>query len=550
MPRASRSTSLCRPARATERCYEAFESLLAPLARAFRPQLLLVSAGYDPQSGDPLGDLQFSRVSFQWMAARLTQMAEAAGAAGPLCFLEGGYVPEMMAESVVATLTGLEGHGSYVRACRHRRRAGRRARDPGGDQALLEGCLLASVEPQPSLGSVRSPQVAGLFLRHSMRRKHQLLCRRRSGMPRGEVVMKNIDELLLQVKEAGASDLHLKVGSPPVIRVDGELTELDEPTCSPEDTKDYAASLMSEKQIRRFSETNEIDFAYSAPNSGRYRVNVYRQRGTISIAMRHVVTRVPNFLELNLPPVVQTLALEPRGMVLVTGTTGSGKTTTLAAMIDHINHIMRRHIVTIEDPIEILHRDIKCIVNQREIGLDTENYGTALKYVLRQDPDIILIGEMRDQETVRTALTAAQTGHFVMSTLHTIDVAETINRIIDFFPLYQQKQVRIMLAGSLRGIISQRLLVRGDGKGRVPAVEVMVMTGRIRDMILDAGQTHNIKTALAEGDFYGMQTFDQSLLDLFEHGLVSLADAQLVASSPHDFRLLVQSHGHEMPALV
>jgi twitching motility protein PilT len=361
--------------------------------------------------------------------------------------------------------------------------------------------------------------------------------------------MKNIDELLLQVNQSGASDLHLKVGSPPVIRVDGELHDLSEPALSPEDTKDYAASLMSEKQIRRFSETNEIDFAYSAPNSGRYRVNVYRQRGTISIAMRHVVTRVPNFNELNLPPVVQSLALEPRGMVLVTGTTGSGKTTTLAAMIDHINHSMRRHIVTIEDPIEILHRDIKCIVNQREIGLDTENYATALKYVLRQDPDIILIGEMRDQETVRTALTAAQTGHFVLSTLHTIDVAETVNRIIDFFPLYQQKQVRIMLAGSLRGIISQRLLVRSDGQGRVPAVEVMVMTGRIRDMILDPGQTHNITTALQEGDFYGMQTFDQSLLDLFERDLVSLSDAQLVASSPHDFRLLVQSHGHEIPVL-
>jgi twitching motility protein PilT len=218
-------------------------------------------------------------------------------------------------------------------------------------------------------------------------------------------------------------------------------------------------------------------------------------------------------------------------------------------MIDHINRNLRRHIVTVEDPIEILHADNKCIVNQREIGLDTENYGTALKYVLRQDPDIIFIGEMRDQETVRTALTAAQTGHFVLSTLHTIDVAETINRIIDFFPLYQQKQVRIMLAGSLRGIISQRLLVRGDGQGRVPAVEVMVMTGRIRDMILDPGQTHNIKTALQEGDFYGMQTFDQSLLDLFERGFVSLTDAQLVASSPHDFRLLVQSHGHEIPVL-
>jgi twitching motility protein PilT len=216
-------------------------------------------------------------------------------------------------------------------------------------------------------------------------------------------------------------------------------------------------------------------------------------------------------------------------------------------MIDHINRNLRRHIVTIEDPIEILHKDNQCIINQREVGLDTENYATALKYVLRQDPDIILIGEMRDQETVRTALTAAQTGHFVLSTLHTIDVAETINRIIDFFPLYQQKQVRIMLAGSLRGIISQRLLPRADGLGRVPAVEVMCMTGRIRDLILDPGQTHNIRTAVHEGDFYGMQTFDQSLLGLYERGLVSFEDAEAVASSPHDFRLMVQAKGHEIP---
>jgi twitching motility protein PilT len=360
--------------------------------------------------------------------------------------------------------------------------------------------------------------------------------------------MKSITELLRKVAEAGASDLHLKVGSPPMVRVDGVLTSLDVPPCSPEDTKDYAASLMSEKQLRRFSETNEIDFAYSAPSVGRYRVNVYRQRGAISIAMRHVLTDVPDFEELNLPPVVQKLAMEPRGLVLVTGTTGSGKTTTLASMIDHINRTCRKHIVTIEDPIEFLHRDLCCIVNQREVGLDTENYNTALKYVLRQDPDIILIGEMRDQETVRTALTAAQTGHFVLSTLHTVDAAETVNRIIDFFPLYQQKQVRLMLAGTLRGIISQRLLVRSDGSGRVPAVEVMVMTGRIRDLILDPSQTQQIRTAVQEGDFYGMQTFDQSLLDLFEKGLISLVDAQLVASNPHDFRLLVQSRGHQLPA--
>jgi twitching motility protein PilT len=358
--------------------------------------------------------------------------------------------------------------------------------------------------------------------------------------------MKSIDELLAKVADSGASDLHLKVGSPPMIRIDGELKGFDEPSCSPEDTKDYAAALMSEKQIRRFSETNEIDFAYSAPDIGRYRINVYRQRGTISLALRQVVTRVPDFEELNLPAVVQKLALEPRGMVLVTGTTGSGKTTTLASMIDHINRNMRKHIVTIEDPIEILHKDHTCIVNQREVGLDTENYGTALKYVLRQDPDIILIGEMRDQETVRTALTAAQTGHFVLSTLHTIDVAETINRIIDFFPLYQQKQVRIMLAGSLRGVISQRLLLKTDGKGRVPAVEVMCMTGRIRDLILDPAQTHMIHTAVQEGDYYGMQTFDQSLLDLYERGMVTFDDAQNMATSPHDFRLMVQARGHEV----
>jgi twitching motility protein PilT len=358
--------------------------------------------------------------------------------------------------------------------------------------------------------------------------------------------MKHIDELLTVMVEAGASDLHVKSGSPPVLRVDGELRPFDMEPLDSDDTKDYAASLMSDKQIRRFSETNELDFAYGAPKIGRFRVNVYRQRGSISVAIRQVATDIPSFEELLLPPVVQKLALEPRGMLLVTGTTGSGKTTTLAAMIDHINTHMRRHIVTIEDPIEILHRDKRSIVNQREVGLDTETYSSALKYVLRQDPDDILIGEMRDLETVRTALTAAQTGHFVMSTLHTIDATETINRIIDFFPPYQQKQVRIMLSGSLRGIISQRLLTHADGVGRVPAVEVLVMTGRIRDLILDPAQAHNIETAIKEGDYYGMQTFDQSLLSLYERGLVTLADAVDAATNPHDFKLLVQSRGHDI----
>jgi twitching motility protein PilT len=358
--------------------------------------------------------------------------------------------------------------------------------------------------------------------------------------------VKSIDELLQEMTSRKASDLHMKAGSPPVIRVDGELFLLDAPLMTPEDTKDVAASIMTDKQIRRFSEHNEIDFAYSAPQLGRFRVNVFRQRGSISMAMRQVATKIPSFEELHLPEIIKRLALEPRGLVLVTGTTGSGKTTSLAAMIDHINSSLRRHVVTIEDPIEVLHKDRKAIINQREIGLDTETYASALKYVLRQDPDVILIGEMRDLETVSAALTAAQTGHLVMSTLHTIDAQETVNRVIDFFPLHEQKQVRIMLAGTLKGIISQRLLPRADGNGRVPAVEVLVMTNRIRDFVLEPDQTSMIVQALKEGEFYGMQTFDQALLKLYEDGMITLHDAAQVASNPHDFKLMIQAQGHDV----
>jgi twitching motility protein PilT len=358
--------------------------------------------------------------------------------------------------------------------------------------------------------------------------------------------VKPIDELLQEMTSRKASDLHIKAGSPPVIRVDGELFLLDAPPMTPEDTKDVAASIMTDKQIRRFSEHNEIDFAYSAPQLGRFRVNVFRQRGSISMAMRQVATQIPSFEELHLPEIIKRLALEPRGLVLVTGTTGSGKTTTLAAMIDHINSSLRRHVVTIEDPIEVLHKDRKAIINQREIGLDTETYASALKYVLRQDPDVILIGEMRDLETVSAALTAAQTGHLVMSTLHTIDAQETVNRVIDFFPLHEQKQVRIMLAGTLKGIVSQRLLPRADGNGRVPAVEVLVMTNRIRDFVLEPEQTGMIIQALKEGEFYGMQTFDQALLKLYEDGMITLHDAAQVASNPHDFKLMIQAQGHDV----
>ncbi|MCX6372088.1 MAG: PilT/PilU family type 4a pilus ATPase [Actinobacteria bacterium] len=358
--------------------------------------------------------------------------------------------------------------------------------------------------------------------------------------------MKPIDDVLREMMAHNASDVHIKAGSPPVIRVDGELLLLDQPPLTPEDTKDVAASIMTDRQIRRFSEHNEIDFAYSAATLGRFRVNVFRQRGSISVAMRHVATKIPSFEELHLPEIIKRIALEPRGLVLVTGTTGSGKTTTLAAMIDQINNTIRRHIVTIEDPIEVLHKDKRSIINQREIGLDTDSYVSALKYVLRQVPDDILIGEMRDTETVAAALTAAQTGHFVMSTLHTIDATETINRIIDFFPLHQQKQVRIMLAGTLKAIVSQRLLTRADGAGRVPAIEIMITTNRIRDFILNQDQGMLINDAIKEGDFYGMQTFDQALLHLYEEGLITLSDAAQAASNPHDFKLLVQQKGHDV----
>lgn len=358
--------------------------------------------------------------------------------------------------------------------------------------------------------------------------------------------MKSIDELLVVVIDKEASDLHIKAGLAPTMRIDGELHPMQEKVVTPEEMKEYAASIMTDRQIAIFSEQNEIDFAYNGPGVGRYRVNIFRQRGTISIAMRQVIGKIPSFEELNLPPILKRLSLEPRGLILVTGATGSGKTTTLATMIDYINQNVRRHIVTVEDPIEILHEDAKSIVNQREIGIDTRSYSTALRYVLRQDPDVIFIGEMRDLETVRTALTAAQTGHLVLSTLHTIDVAETVNRIIDFFPLYQQKQVRILLAGSLRGVISQRLLPRSDNQGRIPALELMVMTKRIRDMLLDPDQTFKMQDAIKEGDYYGMKTFDQSLLELYRDGLITLQDAASVASNPHDFKLMAQQEGFDV----
>jgi twitching motility protein PilT len=355
--------------------------------------------------------------------------------------------------------------------------------------------------------------------------------------------MAEIDGLLKLMADRGSSDLHLKAGSPPAIRLNGRLTVLsDLPALDTEATTKFALGMMDDRQRVSYENHCEVDFAYSLPDVGRFRVNVFHQRGAVGITMRRVATERMTIQALGLPHIVQQLADEPRGLILVTGTAGSGKTTTLAAMIDHMNHTREGHIVTIEDPIEVLHEDDMCIINQREIGIDTDSYADALRHVVRQDPDIILIGEMRDHETVAAALTAAEIGNLVLSTLHTIDATETVNRIIDFFPPYQQKQIRLMLASTLRGIISMRLLPAING-GLVPAVEVLVMTGTIREYILDQDQTYKIKDAMEEGEYYGMQTFDQSLLDLYQGGRITLDDAMAMSGNAHDFKIKVRQLG-------
>jgi len=353
----------------------------------------------------------------------------------------------------------------------------------------------------------------------------------------------NIDEILQIAAERMASDLHVRAGGPPYLRIDGELIPLDgHPLTSPE-VERMAFDLMTEDQVRAFKKSNEADFAYTLPGVARYRVNAFRQRGAVGIAIRRVLPGSSSFEALGLPPVVRSLCEERRGLILVTGITGSGKTTTTAAMINYINATRRCHIVTVEDPIEVLHPDRLAIVDQREVGIDTSDFATALKHVARQDPDVIFIGEMRDPETVKAALTAAETGHLVISTLHTLDSTETVNRIIDFFPPHQQMQARLTLAATLRGVVSQRLILRADGSGRVPAVEVLVSNGRIFDMIVNPEETHLIEDVIREGDFYGMQTFDQHLVQLVREGVVSVDDAATAASSPHDFSIALQQQG-------
>ena len=349
----------------------------------------------------------------------------------------------------------------------------------------------------------------------------------------------DIIALLKKAAESNASDLHIKVGSPPVLRIDGELTPLiSEKRVSPEDVLKIVYSVLTNEQKDSFKREKDIDFAYGVPGVGRFRCNVFVQRGSLGIVFRVIPTRIPTVEELHLPDVIKKIAMESRGLILVTGTTGSGKTTTLAAMIDLINSNRTAHILTIEDPIEYTHRDKRSIVNQREIGSDAESFSKALRQALRQDPDVILVGEMRDFETIQTALIAAETGHLVLSTLHTTDATETVNRIIAVFPPYQHKQVRIQLASVLKAVISMRLLPRADGNGRVPAIEVLVATTTIKDCILEPEKTKLIPDVIAQGALhYNMQTFDQSLLSLFREGLITYEEALRMATNPDDFAL-------------
>ncbi|MGH2787132.1 MAG: type IV pilus twitching motility protein PilT [Actinomycetota bacterium] len=355
--------------------------------------------------------------------------------------------------------------------------------------------------------------------------------------------MATIHDFLRYTVEMKGSDLHIKPGGPPYVRINGHLERTEFPLMSAADCERSAMELLSDELVQIFKMNGEVDFAYSERGLGRFRVNIFRQRGTVGMACRRVLPGSPSFDSLGLPPVVQTLADEHRGLILVTGPTSSGKTTTTGAMVNYINSTRACHILTIEDPIEILHSDRLAIVSQREIGHDTRDFAAALRAAMRQDPDVIFVGEIRDPETVKAALQAAETGHLVISTLHTTDVAETVNRIIDFFPPHMQNQIRVSLSSALKGVVSQRLLPRKDGRGRVPAVEVLVMNGRVRDLILNAEQTHMIRDIVEESGFYGMQTFDQALLALYRSGLVDLTAAMAAATNQHDFQIMLKQEG-------
>jgi twitching motility protein PilT len=358
--------------------------------------------------------------------------------------------------------------------------------------------------------------------------------------------MFDVKEALHKLIEKDGSDLHIKVHSRPLYRVHGTLA-IDESAevLTAEDTDGALRALLTDEiKLAEFTQEHEVDFSFEIPAVARYRINAFQQRGVTSMVCRAIPHRISSIEELSLPPVVTELAEEERGIVLLTGTTGSGKSTTLAAMIDHMNYTASKHIVTIEDPIEFVHTDKLSAINQREVGMDTASFKRALRRVLRQDPDVILVGEMRDEETVQTALSAAETGHLVLSTIHTVDATESINRMLDFFPPHQHIQARSMLAGTIKGVISQRLVPGADG-GRVAVCEILRMTGRVRDMITDPSQTGKLVEVITSGAYYGMQTFDQALFGHVKAGRVTFEDAMRVASSPHDFKLLMQADGRQ-----
>ena len=351
----------------------------------------------------------------------------------------------------------------------------------------------------------------------------------------------NFKAVLQQLVQRGASDLHLKVGRPPTLRLHGELAPLDHPPLRPEDLKSLAEQLMTPRQVKEFTDNKECDFAIGVPGIGRFRCNVYQQRGSLCYAMRAIPYQARTLDELNLPKVLEEIALRPRGLVLVTGITGSGKSTALAAMLQHLNEHRHANVITIEDPIEFLHRDINCHINQREVGTDTATFAQALRRVLRQDPDVILIGEIRDLETLDTALKAADTGHLVFSTLHTTDATQTINRVLSFYPPHQQAEVRFSLASALQAVVSLRLVPRSDKPGRIPACEVLINTPTVRDQIRDMDKMLNIPDLIKEGTVqYGMQSFDQSLMQWYSQGVISYESAVFYATSPSEFALRVQ----------
>ena len=349
-----------------------------------------------------------------------------------------------------------------------------------------------------------------------------------------------IFEILQKMVDSEASDIHFKVGSPPMMRVDGKLQPIGNEKLIPEQTLAIAKQFMKDEQYKVFEKEHELDFSVGVRGMGRFRINAFIARGAVAIAVRRISTQILSVDDLNLPQKLKDIALTPRGLVLVTGTTGSGKSTTLAAMIDYINSIERKHIITIEDPIEYLFVDKKSIINQREIGSDTENFSQALRRILRQDPDVIMIGEMRDLETIQTAVTAADTGHMVMSTLHTTNAMQTINRIISHYPPHQHEQIRIQLASTLKAVVSLRLIPKASGFGRVPAVEILINTPYISELIVNQEETYLISEALEKGEQYGMQSFDQSIMKLYKAGLITLEEALKQSSNPDDFKLKIQ----------